>query len=398
MINDLKLIDNFNVLSENKIVLYGAGYQGIQTLKRLKEVGILPAYFCDGDPLKWGGSIEGIDILSPLELKYLDESADLVILITIEQVSLVDQIVEDIKWLELRTENIFTMFGLKVSLVRNNKTSNLNGGHYNAMLRMRCDAFSASLSTFYLEMFIKWAESVNNVLIYSAPKTGSLTIKKSLSEVNISADHFHELTDLRINESKTTDALLTKYRNDYIEILKSRKSVKIISMVREPVSRSLSLIFHYIGHREFAISDMPQGIPFTDSVLESLTNNKGRAKDLFNWFDNELKKLFGIDVYAHPFDSERGYSIIRHGNIEVLVIKLEKLNSLESVISEFIGVPRFKLVNNNEADNKQYKYLYKQVKEVINIPRGLFDYYYKDPRMAHFYSDDEIEEFLGRWK
>jgi len=82
----------------------------------------------------------------------------------------------------------------------------------------------------------------------------------------------------------------------------------------------------------------------------------------------------------------------------VLVIKLEKLNSLETVISEFIGVPRFKLVNNNEADSKSYKYLYKQVKDKIKIPREVFEFYYDDPRMNHFYSDEEIEGFYRKWE
>jgi hypothetical protein len=119
---------------------------------------------------------------------------------------------------------------------------------------------------------------------------------------------------------------------------------------------------------------------------------------MFNWFDNELKAFFGIDVYAHPFDREKGYSIIKQGNIEVLVMKMEKLNSLESVIGEFIGAPQFKLVNDNVGSNKIYKYLYKNVKDAVKIPREIFSVCYGNPRMSHFYTEEEKAAFLKKWE
>jgi hypothetical protein len=119
----------------------------------------------------------------------------------------------------------------------------------------------------------------------------------------------------------------------------------------------------------------------------------------FNWFDNEIKAVLGIDVYKHPFNREKGYSIIKQDNIEVLVLKLEKLNTLESVIGEFVGVSDFKLVNINEANSKPVKYLYKNVRESIKLPRKIFDFYYKDnPRMNHFYTKEEQAEFLKKWE
>ena len=69
-------------------------------------------------------------------------------------------------------------------------------------------------------------------------------------------------------------------------------------------------------------------------------------------------------------------------------MKLEKLNSLESVIGEFVDAPNFRLLNANEGSSKIYKYLYKNVREVIKIPRKIADLYYKgNPRMGHFYTE-----------
>ncbi len=42
----------------------------------------------------------------------------------------------------------------------------------------------------------------------------------------------------------------------------------------------------------------------------------------------EVKSLYGVDVFAEPFDPERGYAIYRNDFADVLLIKLEKLNDV----------------------------------------------------------------------
>ncbi|GAB0120261.1 hypothetical protein Acid7E03_43330 [Acidisoma sp. 7E03] len=119
----------------------------------------------------------------------------------------------------------------------------------------------------------------------------------------------------------------------------------------------------------------------------------------FEWFNKELKAVFGVDVYRHPFDQDKGYSIIKHDHVEVLVIKLEKLSCLEGVVGNFVGRPEFKLLKSNEARHKAYYPLYKDLKERIKIPRELIDLYYADNGyMNHFYSDREKIDFLQSWK
>ena len=109
--------------------------------------------------------------------------------------------------------------------------------------------------------------------------------------------------------------------------------------------------------------------------------------------------MFGIDVFEYPFDKEKGYSIIKKDNIEVLLMKLEKLNGLEQIIGRFAGAPHFKLINANIGEKKQYAYLYKDVKDTMKIPREVFDFYYKgNPRMDHFYSEEEKAAFLKKWE
>ena len=398
MINDLKLIDNVEILYEETVVLYACGYRGIEALGRLREIGLSPSCFCDSDARKWETSIEGVGVISPTELKQLDNSEKLAIIITTDQVQFVDQIIDDINGLNLRTENIFTLFGLTVSLERNHIAHRLMGGHYFALQDMRRDIFCCMAGTNRLEVSAKWAKNSNAVLVYSSPKTGSVTIHKSLQDIGVCADHLHELTELTIFSDPINEGLLVKYSQEQIRILKNCKRVKVISLIREPIIKNFSLVFHVMGHYDFKLDDIPFGKSFINSFLSKIDSYKGAPMDSLNWFDNELKAALNIDVYAHPFDREKGYSIIKQGNIEVLVMKLEKLNALEPIIAEFIGTSRFKVIADNVSDAKMYKYLYRQVRETIGFPKEMFNYYYNDPRMTHFYCEEEIASFWGMWK
>ena len=52
-----------------KIVLYGAGSAGIAFLYYLRDIGIYPKYFADGNPEKWGTVCEGIPVIDYHEIK-----------------------------------------------------------------------------------------------------------------------------------------------------------------------------------------------------------------------------------------------------------------------------------------------------------------------------------------
>ena len=53
------------------------------------------------------------------------------------------------------------------------------------------------------------------------------------------------------------------------------------------------------------------------------------------WFDLELKKATGINVYNYPFPKHKGYMTIEENNIELLIMKLEIPDALkERVIAD----------------------------------------------------------------
>ena len=176
------------------------------------------------------------------------------------------------------------------------------------------------------------------------------------------------------------------------------EKIKIISLIREPIGRDLSMYFQFFD--EYICSDWikPNIYKNVIEVLDLFTKF-GEYGFLFEWFVLEMEEAFGIDVYQYDFDKNRGYQIIEKDNIQLLLIKVEKLDDCEEAIGQFIGVNNFKLVKANIGENKPYKFVYNELKRTIKIPEYIINFYYKDNKcMDHFYTKAEKEGFIKRWK
>ena len=384
----------------------------------LGKAGINVPYICIDDDNELVKFVNNVEIISPDKLKQLDGKKNIVVVIASYDGFIIDQKLNIIVNLELNTKKIFTIIALTISLIQNISDNRIKKTYRNWIT--------------FLEIFLKYPYKIlfhhirfyyplyyairyNRILLYQPWKVGSISIFESLKKMDINCIHVHFL-----NMWKNIAMFLLK--NKY----KNGEKVKIITLVREPISRMLAQFFqlHFdlgrfdklknmiktelllkleIGIKFFIYKYYSSKLLFWDYLIRNIRWQEIKLKifrfNQFDWFDNELKAIFGVDIYAHPFDREKGYSIIKQGNIEVLAIKLEKLNTLEGVISEFINAPHFKLINANEGENKYYKYLYKNVKENIKIPVEIFkEYYENNPKMDHFYTEEEKTAFMKKWE
>ena len=404
-INELELIENIEILFNSKVILYGAGYQGVETLKKLRAIGVPVSFFCDSNVQKWDCCIDGVTILSIEDLVKLDKAAYLTIIITTDKSSNIDRIIQILTELKLNTEKIFTGFGLLISLaqnINNQKISNSDRARfldiYYNNVKLQDLLNVRKLDTWQSGAIIQSVErsinDIENILVYQPGKVGSSTVSDSLAAIGIPNTHVHFLTRYHYGIAKENDAINMKA---YHDIFIRQKVVKIITLVREPVGRDLSSLFYNIW--EFGLDCvMKPGETFIESCINNLVQNGKYMNNEFDWFNEELKEIFSVDIYEHTFDRDKGYSIIRQDNIEVMVIKLERLSMLESAIGEFVGAPHFRLINSNEGESYPYRHLYNNIKEVIKIPRKVFDSHYNDSRMGHFYSEDDKSAFWAKWE
>ena len=116
------------------------------------------------------------------------------------------------------------------------------------------------------------------------------------------------------------------------------------------------------------------------------------------FFDQELKAVLGIDVYASEFPKSKGYKIYKEKRSDVLVIRLENLHECaEKAFIEFLNVDRFKMINENVGSEKNYGHIYGMFKDSVVLPDSYIEKMYSSKYMKHFYSEEEIKKFRKKY-
>ncbi|WP_028023180.1 putative capsular polysaccharide synthesis family protein [Enterovibrio calviensis] len=248
------------------------------------------------------------------------------------------------------------------------------------------------------------------VLVYQMGKVGSSSIEASLEHAGIPSWHIHTFDD---NEEfqmyrNTKDVACffdwpvhTAYKltlSHRLRVLKKRDRLKIITLVRDPVATVVSRFFQDL-HIQFIEGKKNESIHGDmDTTLKHLTHafeNQMRLTYFTEWFDRELKRQFGIDVFPHITDPTPTHWHINQGGCDVLLLKCEAINQSAEVLGEFLNQSNFSLQSSNEASNKWYSALYQRFKETYPFERlfGLYD----APIYKAIYSEEEISRFKRKW-
>jgi len=115
------------------------------------------------------------------------------------------------------------------------------------------------------------------------------------------------------------------------------------------------------------------------------------------WFDKEFKAVTRINIYAHPFDQEKGYTIVQKDKLKVLVLQLEKMPQNENVIRQFLGLDHFELLNSNAGNRAWYADIYQNYKQQYSPSMAYLNEMYSSRYMKHFYTPNEIDKFKDHW-
>jgi hypothetical protein len=178
-----------------------------------------------------------------------------------------------------------------------------------------------------------------------------------------------------------------------------QKKWNIINLVRDPVAMKVSALFQTIDQHIPDWQARLKNGKLTMSDLNDLFFSKTEFgfRGLNTWYDNQVKALWNIDVFAEPFPKDKGYQIYRKENINLMIIRLEDLNRVaEQAFDDFLGLKKFEVVNVNVGDEKPYAELYSQFKK-NPLPEKYVEEGYQTRFAKHFYTTDEIAKFRSRW-
>ena len=384
VIDDYNLLNNFKTIFKDKrFIVWGAGEKGKELGKNIYEY-TRRVEFVDTDRAKQGEYC-GIPIGSPE--KMIDYVGDYAIVLSTDNLKVQKSILEQIEALNLHTVDIYTWHAMRTVLMFIKNDTNIitdQSDNEKKMDELEKLTNWVSYRQIMQEQMFMAEMAAKSVFVYQSKKVGSVSIVRSLKNAGVYGVHVHDF------QFSQADAFFLR---DMIR----KTSGKVISIVREPVSRQISFLWHRWGKAgdDFFTENRYKSLEEIENQYFAIPN----VDDEFEWYLKEFKDILDINVYEYPFDKEKGYTIIENNGITLLLLKTEKLNDLEAVIGEFSGVENFRLSGRNMAEKKSYKFAYENYMENVKIPLKFWEHYYCDNEyMDHFYTEKEKEIFYQRWK
>ena len=259
----------------------------------------------------------------------------------------------------------------------------------------------------------------NPLIIYQMGKVGSSTLVRSFRESGVDMDIFqiHFLTsewidivdDQYKNASKVHNKfildehwLASKFLNQKLAENKNARW-KVISLVRDPIARNISTFFQAFDvyfpedAKKFS-SDNADLAGQSDELIDIFLNKFKEHEVPLNWYDIHIKPIFNIDIFATEFPISKGFQILKGENIDMLILRLEDLNTTASeAVDKFLGIKGFTIASANISKDKGYADAYSIFKDQINLPQKYIDNMYSSRFMNHFYSGEEIEKLRAKW-
>lgn len=202
---------------------------------------------------------------------------------------------------------------------------------------------------------------------------------------------------------------------------KRGEKYKVVSLIRDPVAHYISYFFRYYKLFGFQREQMKKRVGLkTFHFLQSnfIKIIEGEKKDyknsyffrsIMDFFDTEIKKNHGIDVYKYPFDHQKGYKVYENDKVKLLVIKLEQFKNigaealgsflLDLTVDEFKQIEemygKISKIKKNTTMSRYSSNRY--FKKKVKIPKDILDYFYSFKYSKHFYNKEEINGFVKKW-
>ncbi len=393
-----------------KFILYGTSSTGERIVMLLRELNMLEKILAvvDSDEKKWGHSWMGYTISNPNVINNIQKNATIVIAsVYLEEI---------FNFLESEinsSHKVCSSFSLQHAFHYELMNSNSNYFTTDIVLKYKkkYEIWKNNLKyrnsvlqqKEYFEMVKCITENPVSILLCGIQKTGNTSLMASFSEkkwVNIAFTR-HAL----YFDSYTLKDLKKKLNNF------NNHEIKIISGIREPIERIISQNWEHISipflYNDTFIPDIldSQDKHFITELVQ-YENTSGMKYDctscfyldIADWFNDHIKKVFGIDVFSYEFDKEKGYSIIKKDNISIFIYRLDKLDKLEKEIREFTGKNSLILKKGNIASEKKYIFAYKEYLQHIKIKKNFFNTLFFSKGMTHFYTEGECEKYKNKWQ
>jgi hypothetical protein len=274
------------------------------------------------------------------------------------------------------------------------------------------------LSTIYHELRLRQAGSLraDPILVFQMGKVASSSIFATVKKANLGLPVFHihflnpqsiRLADETLRRTFGSHVSVNRwalYESRYVRkhfLRKRNGTLKIISLVRDPVSRNLSSFF---ANLDMYIPDCAARFERraidVEEIRERYLNDFHEHSYPLEWFDREVQSTFGIDVFSQDdlLARERTAFLYRRDHVDLLVLRVEDLDTVAvPALQKFLGLRSVTLEKANEARHKDYDDVYRMVKDRFWLPGDYLERMYTSKLATRFYTESEIHAFRSKW-
>jgi hypothetical protein len=257
------------------------------------------------------------------------------------------------------------------------------------------------------------------ILVYQMGKVASTTVYESLRRLRL-ANQVYQVHFLSEDGIRRTQAFYRSINTSawpaHIVVGKalarklrgsSGAHCKIITLVRDPIARDISGFFQHVetSHPSLSYAHGQVALAHAAGFMRELEHSFDAYDESTDfactWFDSELKKVFAIDVFDHPFDHERGYTMIRGAHAEVLVLRVEDLQRcFEAAIREFLELKEsipIPMRTENTTEERRVRGTHGHVVNHLRLSRATCEKVYGSRYCRHFYGEADIARLIARW-
>jgi hypothetical protein len=204
---------------------------------------------------------------------------------------------------------------------------------------------------------------------------------------------------------------------------RSGRKIKVITGMRDPVARSISLMMFFIdfiGHVSLPLNPkIPASAEFVVGALRDNWNAvlERREPDgtfewllwfltgaYASWFDDELQTAYGAEIDKTTFRGAARLARLNAPVADVLVYRVEDMapdatrhSALLNDAGEFLGSAIAQFPNVNASHTRRSHALSDEVHRQFRLPAEMLASIYAHRIVQHFYAPEEVEGFTRRW-
>jgi hypothetical protein len=203
------------------------------------------------------------------------------------------------------------------------------------------------------------------------------------------------------------DAIIARWEKDFGGVTRHMRSAlrvrrdilepgvpfRMITATRDPLARNVSAFFENLKAYGFRPDEMHRAQEMTRVFQERYPHDRPAR-----WFDEEVRNVLGLDVFAEPFDPGAGHRAYRVGGSAVLVLQVELPDERKAeALRAFLDEPAIEVVPANEGGARDYSEAYRRFRDLASFDAPFVEAMYSSTYARHFYSAGQIASFRARW-